>query len=213
MNMKKLWCTLFTGVILLTGCNSPTESENTVIEKTEAAAPTTYVPTDEEAIQPMEIHPLGEWIDTFAYSELTGSFQLASLHITGITRGKEAEDKYKDYFARYGAEYKSTINSEMLEYVVVSYEVLLPDNFPSPEQGTYLAPVSFKPVNREGISEFNGLELVNVGVDISETVDLLKPSQISSTQEFIFVLFKDVPNGEYLIECNSNGKCVYIETA
>lgn len=211
MNRNKLWCAMLSAIVLLTGCNTPKEEEVTVVEKT-AVAFEAPVPAEDEDIHPMETYALGEWVDTFAYSESTNSFQLASLHITDITRGEKAEERYKAYFARYGAEYQSAINTETLEYVVVSYEVLLPDNFPAGDQGTYLAPVSFKPVNKDGIGEFNGLELVNAGVDISEEVDLLHPSQVSSTQEFIFVLFKDVPNGEYLIECNSNGKCVYIET-
>lgn len=194
MRVTKAFIFLFVMVLLFTGCaNTPTETSS--VSATRYAEPTVT-----------ENITIGTWFEMPALSDITEDYENIQLCVTDTIRGEEAENLYKEYFARHHTDYISSLTNESLEYLVITYQISLPKDFPT-EAGIPVPAVEFKPVNADGSSTFGDIQLISIGTDISDIVDIVKPGETSAEQQYICLVLKD---SDYILKCTSGNTTKYI---
>lgn len=149
---------------------------------------------------------MGDWVETKRYSRADHDYHTVYLRITDIIKDPSAVDSViQTYNQDDHVEKFQQPGQDDLEYRIIKYEVMFPENFPQTESGITFADMSFhiRTISGEDYISIDGNESssnLSAVYDISHIPDNAKltPGDTFSDGTALFVMQKD--SDSYLIE-------------
>jgi len=206
---------------------TPTESESTGNTQ-----PTETVPTEEPSIEtePTEVQPsngnvdisgaaattsieapanAGQWVKTAIHNPVSGEYETAYWRIVSTTFDCQSEiDRYNSEERLFAWDF-SPLESDIMSYCMVTYEVYLPEDFSSNDWGlsSSVAQLGIRAKGADGNNiEWQGVSYIGMGscYDITERYeDNLYPGDVY-TGKCVYVMIND-PDVEYIFEFYHRG--------
>ncbi len=149
---------------------------------------------------------IGDWVETKRYSRADHDYHTVYLRITDIIKDTSAVDSViQTYNQADHTEKFQQPEQENLEYRIIKYEVMFPEDFPQTESGITFADMSFhiRTISGEDYIFIDGNESssnLSAVYDISHIPDNVKltPGDTFSDGAALFAMQKD--SDSYLIE-------------
>ncbi len=149
---------------------------------------------------------IGDWVETRRYSRADHDYHTVYLRITDIIRDPSTVDSViQTYNQSDHVEKIQPLSQENLEYRIIRYEVMFPEDFPQTESGITFADMSFYIRTMSG-EDYISTDEDESSSDLSAVYDIshipddvsLMPGDTFSDGTALFVMQKD--SDGYLIE-------------